>query len=117
MKYKFLIPISIIIYLFIINSTSYIYTKLKFYMDLKFISQTKLLILYGIIGFVLSTIACIIETSFKCVGSEKEFFCNVYNNTIINETEIYNETTNETIISNETDILKIFLFLLKNFHF
>ena len=117
MKYKFLIPISIIIYLFIINSTSYIYTKLKFYMDLKFISQTKLLILYGIIGFVLSTIACIIETSFKCVGSEKEFFCNVYiNNTIIyendNETEIYNETEmyngteiyNETIITNETII-------------
>ena len=76
-KYKCLIPISIIIYLFIINSTSYIYTKLKFYMDLKFISQEKLLIFYGTIGFVFSIIACVIESSFKCVGSEKKFFCKV----------------------------------------
>ena len=98
MKYKYWIPISIILYLFIINSTSYIYTKLKFYMDLKFISQTKLLILYGIIGFVLSTIACIIETSFECFGSEKQFFCNVY----INNTET--EKNNETHIANETKI-------------
>ena len=46
-------------------------------MDLKFISSTKLLILYGIIGFVFSTIACIIETIFKCVGSERDFFCKI----------------------------------------
>ena len=136
MKYKYWIPISIIFYLFIINSTSYIYTKLKFYMDLKFISQAKLLILYGIIGFVLSTIACIIETSFECVGSEKEFFCNVYNTSIIfeertietiitnetiinNETIMHNETiiTNETIIHNETNIKYIenFLIFIKEF--
>ena len=94
MKHKFLILISIIIYLFIINSTSYIYTKLKFYMDLKFISITKLLILYGIIGFVLSSIACIIETLFKCVGSVNKFFCNVQNHP---ETE----ENNETIKANE----------------
>jgi len=80
-KYLWFIPISIIIYLFIVNSTSYIFTELKFYMDLKFISQTKLLILYGIIGFVLSSIACSIETSFKCVGENKDFFCkiNIFN--------------------------------------
>ena len=46
-------------------------------MDLKFIPQTKLLIIYGIIGFFFTSIACIIETSFKCVGSEKEFFCKI----------------------------------------
>ena len=76
-EHKWFIPISILTYLFIINSTSYVFTKLKFYMDLKFISQTKLLILYGFIGFVFSTIACIIETLFKCVGSERDFFCKI----------------------------------------
>jgi len=74
---KWFIPISIIIYLFIVNSTSYIFTELKFYMDLKFISQTKLLILYGLIGFILNSIACSIESSFKCVGENKDFFCKV----------------------------------------
>ena len=79
-KYKWFIPISIFIYLFIINSTSYIYIKLKFYMDLDFISSIKILILYGILGFIISSIACIIETSFKCIGSEKQFFCQISTN-------------------------------------
>ena len=56
-KYKWFIPISIIIYLFIIISTSYVFTKLKVYTDLKFISPIKILILYGILGFIISSIA------------------------------------------------------------
>jgi len=101
--YKWLIPISIIIYIFVISSTSYIYTKLKFYMDLKFISHTKLLILYGIIGFVFSISACTIETSFKCVKIDKnntqEFFCKVYSN-ITNSSNNINNAYNHEIISN-----------------
>jgi len=76
-KNKWLIPISILIFLFITSSTSYIYIKLKFYMEIEFISPIKLLILYGILGFIFSSIACLIETYFKCIGSEKEFFCGV----------------------------------------
>jgi len=86
-KYLWFIPISIIIYLFIVISSSYIYVKLKFYMDLKFISQTKLLILYGLIGLILNSIACSIETSFKCVGENKDFFCKI--NIYKNETKEY----------------------------
>ena len=74
---KWFIPISLLIYLLIISSTSYIFTKLKFYMDLRFISQTKLLILYGIIGVTLTSITCLIETLFKCEGNLKEFFCKI----------------------------------------
>jgi len=88
-NYLWFIPISIIIYLFIVNSTSYIFTQLKFYMDLKFISHAKLLILYGIIGFILTSIACSIETSFKCVGENKNFFCK------LNITYIYNNEIEE----------------------
>jgi hypothetical protein len=67
-------------------------------MDLKFISQEKLLIFYGTIGFVFSIIACVIESSFKCVGSEKKFFCKV-NKEIYNITQ--NDTNNEIYIYNE----------------
>ena len=124
-KYKWLIPISIIIYLFIIISTSYIFTKLKFYMDLRFISPTKLIIFYGIIGFIFSTIACIIETSFKCVGVEKELFCWVYPN-IENNTNnginigiyTYNEnnTTNSNNTKSKTDrYIENFFIFIKDF--
>jgi len=109
-KYAWFIPISIIIYMFIISSTSYIYTKLKFYMDLKFISHTKLLILYGIIGFLFSIITCAIETFFKCVGSKTKFFCKVYFDTTSvakNSNNDYNhkiDTNNGIHIYNENNI-------------
>jgi len=116
-KYLRFIPISIIIYLFIVNSTSYIFTELKFYMDLKFISQTKLLILYGLIGFILNSIACSIETSFKCNGGNKDFFCKI--NVYPNETEVYDSYVENIVIffydfsklPQKVFIIEIFLFL------
>ena len=119
-KYLWFIPISIIIYLFIVNSTSYIFTQLKFYMDLKFISHAKLLILYGIIGFVLTSIACSIETSFKCVGENKDFFCKIYVYYVNNNTIIGNDSYVENIhiffkdfsgLKIKEKIIEIFLFL------
>jgi hypothetical protein len=105
-KYVWFIPISIIIYFFVISSTSYVFANLKFYMDLKFISQVKLLILYGIIGFVFSSIACTIETLFKCVGNDKEFFCKIYKPYDVIETYTTNttNTTNATNTINATNI-------------
>jgi len=76
-KYLWFIPISIIIYLILVSSTSYIFTELKFYMDLEYISKMKFLMLYGTIGFILTLIAIIIETSAKCVGVNKDFFCKI----------------------------------------
>ena len=114
-KYAWFIPISIIIYFYIISSTSFIFAKLKFYMDLKFISQVKLLILYGIIGFVFSSIACTIETFFKCVGNEKEFFCKIYipykeNETNVTNTTITNDRINKNDIKKDLYIENIFIF-------
>ena len=91
---KWFIPISLLIYLLIISSTSYIFTKLKFYMDLRFISQTKLLLLYGIIGFSLTLIACLIETLFKSDGNLKEFFCKI---------NIYYEDSDDNDDNNNND--------------
>ena len=105
-KYEWFIPISIIIYIFIISTTSYIYAKLKFYMDLKFIFHTKLLILYGIIGFVFSIFACTIETSFKCVENKNttEFFCKVYSNITNSANNINNFNNYKISINNEIHI-------------
>jgi len=123
-KYKWFIPISIIIYIFIISTTSYIYAKLKFYMDLQFISHIKLLILYGIMGFVFSIIACIIETSFKCVGSETEFFCKVYSNIENSENNFYNHEIyennrihiyNENNINNNSRYIENFFIFIEDF--
>jgi len=111
-KYAWFIPISIIIYLFIISSTSYIYTNLKIYMDLKFISQVKLLILYGIIGFAFTSITCTIETFSKCIGNEKEFFCKIYE-----PYETSADNNNETNANNKTNdrYIENIIFFIKDF--
>ena len=120
-KYIWFIPISIIIYTFFISSTSYIFTKLKFYMDLKFISITKLLILYGYIGFVLTSINCIIETNIKCIGSERDFFCQLkeydkddsdYDSYIENIRKFFEDFSN---LNSKDFIIEIFLFFLEWF--
>jgi len=48
-------------------------------MEIEFISPINLLILYGILGFIFSSIVCLIETYFKCIGNEKKYFCHVTN--------------------------------------
>jgi len=98
-KNLWFIPISIIMYLFIVISTSYIFTELKFYMDLKFISHAKLLILYGIIGFILNSIACSIESSFKCYGENRDFFCKI---------NIYNDNTEQSDYDSYVENIAIF---------
>ena len=75
--YKWIIPISIFSFLFITCSKSYLYIKFKFYMEIEFFSPIKLLIICGILGFFMSSIACLIETSFKCIGGAKELLCQI----------------------------------------
>jgi len=67
--YKF-IPIIIIIYLCLITLRSYANIQLKWLMDYKYISINKILLAYGIIGIILSSIAGIITTFYKCPSNE-----------------------------------------------
>ena len=60
------IALGIIIYIIIITVRAYSYTKLKWFIDLKFISSTKLLICIGFIGILVTSISCIIETHLEC---------------------------------------------------
>ena len=69
------IVLGLFIYIIIIIIRPYSYTKLKWFIDLKYISSTKLLIYIGFIGILISFISCIIETNIKC--SPKINFCEV----------------------------------------
>ena len=61
-----LIPIGIIFYLIIMVSRSYAITKIKVFMDLKYISPNKILMIYGIIGILISIIVGTISTFIDC---------------------------------------------------
>ena len=65
----------IFIYIIIITIRAYSYTKIKWFIDLKYISSTKLLIFIGFIGIIISSISCVIESFIKC--SSKINFCEV----------------------------------------
>jgi len=85
---KWYIVLGIFIYIMIITIRAYSYTKIKWFIDLKYISSTKLLIFIGFIGIFVSSISCIIGTYIKC--SEKINFCEVKDNFNSNITYIDN---------------------------
>ena len=69
------IVLGLIIYIIIITIRSYTYIKIKWFMDLKYISSTKLVFYMGFIGILISSISCIIQTNNEC--SPKINFCEV----------------------------------------
>ena len=68
-KYKYFIPIGIIFYLLIMIPRAYSLCQIKNFMDLKYISPYKILIIYGILGTIISTIIGILSTFIKCKKS------------------------------------------------
>ena len=74
--YPWLIPIGLFIYFGMKIMRAYIKTYIKWYMDIKYISITKLLMLYGIIGTIFYTIICTITTFAKCSEAKiNDYFC------------------------------------------
>ena len=65
-KYEWLIPIGLLIYLIFITLRSYININIKGYMDLKYISPNKLLMFYGFMGIIITFITCIVATFVEC---------------------------------------------------
>ena len=84
---RIFIPIGIIIYLILITLRSYVNTKIKYFMDFKYISSSKLLMYYGLMGLSVCIIICTITTFVPCHKSNTEieifdYICKVpYNNT------------------------------------
>ena len=86
-QHKWLIPLGIIIYLIYMIPRAYAISKIKVFMDLKFISPYKLLIIYGLLGTLISAIVGTISTFFKCPKNEINI-CNISNDK--NETFVEN---------------------------
>ena len=72
-KYIWLIPIGFIIYCLYVFAFSYSYSKLKWFMDLNWISLSKLLIIYSLIGFLINIIMGVIYSFIKC--ENENLFC------------------------------------------
>jgi len=64
---SYLVPIGILIYLILITIRSSINLALKNYMDKIYISEFFILMVYGLMGTIISIIFCIITTYSKCV--------------------------------------------------
>ena len=80
-KYKWIIPIGIIIFLLKYCLESYFLCRLKWYFELKFFSEKITFIYIGILGVIIFFIASIIPTFFEC--PENYFsskICTVYEN-------------------------------------
>ena len=69
---RYLIPIGIIIYLVLITLRSYVNTKIKWFMDLRYISHSKLLIYYGLMGTIFCTIVSTVSTFIPCNDNKEE---------------------------------------------
>jgi hypothetical protein len=87
------IPIGIVIYMILIIGRAYVNTKIKWFMDLKYISPSKLLIYYGIMGTIICTLVSIISTYIKCDDNNNneinlyDYICKIpYNGSDINVT-------------------------------
>ena len=61
-----LVPIGILIYISLITLRSYVNSSIKWLIDLKYISEKKLLMFYGLMGAIISSIICIITTFIEC---------------------------------------------------
>ena len=64
--YNVFIPIGLLIYILISFLRAYVVCKLKWCMDLKYISSGKLLMFYGIIGAIITSGACVITSIYPC---------------------------------------------------
>lgn len=128
-KYGVLIPIGIILYIILITARSYVNAKIKWLMDLKYISPPKLLKFYGFIGTVICVIACTITTFVECknISNERankhinDYICNVKvddgNSTYFDNFEIYFQTFNYNGIEIFKEILIIFFGIITYFFY
>ena len=71
------LPIGLIIHFVYVSLNSYIYSKMKWLMDSKYISLGKLFIIYSIIGFIFNIIVCVVLTNIKCGGKTADYYCEI----------------------------------------
>ena len=81
----FLLSIGLLLYFVLIFFRAYVITKIKWLIDLKFISSNKIFILYNFVGFIFCISISMIATFIPCNSSNKiegfytikDYFCSV----------------------------------------
>ena len=63
---KYIIPIGIILYIILLISDSYILTKIKLFIDTRFISISEVLMYFGLFGSIYCIIITIVSTHIEC---------------------------------------------------
>ena len=109
---KWLIPITSIIFLFISFFYAYIIAKIKWFMELKYISSHKLLIYYGIIGIIIYAFVCLLLSFIRCNVLLEDSVCEIFDdkgNYYIENIFIYFYNLSKSNI--ETIILEIIIFI------
>lgn len=66
-EYYYYIPIGIIFYLLVLFLRAYSINKLKWFMDLKYIAPSKLIMITGLIGIIMNLMVCLVSTYVKCL--------------------------------------------------
>ena len=119
--YTWLIPVGISCFILISLLRCYTFCKIKELLDFTFISVSKLLLYYGIIGFFISLTVSIVLTFIPCIDNNSfeniYFFCNITDIDSNNSTTYYYENffvyyKNLWISDRETYINIIYIFLL-----
>lgn len=120
-----LVVFGISIYLVLITLRSYVNSKIKWFMDLQYISPNRLLMIFGLLGTIICSITSIITTIFRCkeykiFGGSKDIsddICRVNNTHLINSTEnvkihFDNFLFYYSTIKNESDFFKEFIIII-----
>ena len=77
-KHIWMIPVGTLIYLILALIRSFVNLGIKKINDNMLISQNKILMIYGLIGAIITTIFCIFTSIFNCnEGEILNYFCNV----------------------------------------
>jgi hypothetical protein len=73
---KFIIPLGIILYIILLICDSYILTKIKLFMDIRFLSVPEVLMYFGLFGSIICLITTFVSTHIECNYFEN-YICDI----------------------------------------
>jgi hypothetical protein len=80
-RHIWVIPVGILIYSILAFIRSFANLKIKEIIDFNFTSQNKIIMIYGIMGAIITSIVCIITSNFNCsLGEIQNYICKVSEN-------------------------------------
>ena len=80
-QYKWLIPVGIVSNILYLFGRDYAMCKMKYFFDLKYISEIKFLMWFGFFGFIINLIGSLISTFIPCINKNNiNYICKIKEN-------------------------------------